>query len=539
MATLTGLPVEIVSNILSFVDPEDLARTQLACRFLYHTVKDNAAMFRALYLNYLDTPKQEDLDWIQEIQDLVKLRAICASSDPNKCFAKGSPETREAFLCQSFLFQRARAPIKNFEQPKQLPTEERQMSAKLHCLYGDMVLNYGRTRSSRTYPFACSKVYDLREYTPRTRWGPFVDDGPGPIGSEGNEEGQLGLPDDKVDWEKVEAIMIVLWYNLKNKGLDRLPVFQQFWEVPFAGCWPDSYIPMPLHREIKDVELGDPYDVSGTWLRVVCFLDFNDFFAYNFPPHDTLPDHLPRPIIDDTEAVRLIIVKIHVTKIEAPGPEDGDRPVVHFEGISRSLDSSWDDNANSDIRGISMKEIQGMVRTTREGEVRWTTLSIFNGTERWRSEGIQLGGIRSSKVIGNWFDKDYHPTGPCGPTAFWKIGDRHHSTADDQITVQDYLPIVDGCEDDSIELRRHRHHHHNHYYGDHEVEVNPLSIFQVNSEDEEDQYDFEMDEGEEEEDEEDQYDLEVDENDEENMIDLMEVVTEHETRNNDEDGRET
>lgn len=53
MATLTGLPVEIVSNILSFVEPEDLARTQLSCRFLYHTIKDNAALFRALYLNYL------------------------------------------------------------------------------------------------------------------------------------------------------------------------------------------------------------------------------------------------------------------------------------------------------------------------------------------------------------------------------------------------------------------------------------------------------------------------------------------------------
>lgn len=98
-----------------------------------------------------------------------------------------------------------------------------------------------------------------------------MDEGPGPIGSEGNEEGQLGIPDDRVDWEKMEAIMIVLWYNLKSKGLDRLPVFQQFWDVPFAGCWPNSYIPMPLHREIKDVELEDPYDVSGTWLRV-CLL---------------------------------------------------------------------------------------------------------------------------------------------------------------------------------------------------------------------------------------------------------------------------
>lgn len=96
----------------------------------------------------------------------------------------------------------------------------------------------------------------------------FMDDGPGPVGSEGNEEGQLGLPDDKVDWEKVEAIMIVLWSNLKNKKLDRLPVFQQFWGVPFAGSWPNSYIPLPMDRDIKDLELQDPYDVSGTWLRV-------------------------------------------------------------------------------------------------------------------------------------------------------------------------------------------------------------------------------------------------------------------------------
>lgn len=96
----------------------------------------------------------------------------------------------------------------------------------------------------------------------------FMDDGPGPIGSEGNEGGQLGLPDDRVDWEKVEAIMIVLWSNLKNKQLDRMPVFQQFWGVPFAGCWPNSYIPLPLNREVTDLELQDPYDVSGTWLRV-------------------------------------------------------------------------------------------------------------------------------------------------------------------------------------------------------------------------------------------------------------------------------
>lgn len=46
---------------------------------------------------------------------------------------------------------------------------------------------------------------------------------------------------------------------------------------------------------------------------------------------------------------------------------------------------------------------------TREGEVRWTTYSIFNGEERWKSEGIQLGGVRSARgVVGNWFDKYTH-----------------------------------------------------------------------------------------------------------------------------------
>lgn len=183
-----------------------------------------------------------------------------------ECFS--SESTVHAFLCRSFLFQRARAPVKKFSFPKQPPTEERQMSAKLHCLYGAPVLNFSRLRSSRTHPFAISKVYDIREYTTRTRWGPFMDEGAGPMGSEVNEDGQQGLPGDRVDWEKVEAIMIVLWHNMKTKGLDRLPVFNQFWGKPFAGCWPNSYVPEPTNRDITDLELEDPYDVTGTWLRV-------------------------------------------------------------------------------------------------------------------------------------------------------------------------------------------------------------------------------------------------------------------------------
>lgn len=40
-------------------------------------------------------------------------------------------------------------------------------------------------------------------------------------------------------------------------------------------------------------------------------------------------------------------------KIKAASVEQDDQthPVVHFRGTSRAIDHSWDDNANSDIRG--------------------------------------------------------------------------------------------------------------------------------------------------------------------------------------------
>lgn len=60
-----------------------------------------------------------------------------------------------------------------------------------------------------------------------------------------------------------------------------------------------------------------------------------------------------RPPLDVGEAARMIVMNLHVTSIEPPGPDDGQGlPVVHFKGISRSLDDDWDDDGNSSLRGI-------------------------------------------------------------------------------------------------------------------------------------------------------------------------------------------
>ncbi|KAL8771829.1 MAG: hypothetical protein Q9209_002767 [Squamulea sp. 1 TL-2023] len=292
------------------------------------------------------------------------------------------------------------------------------LSAKLHCLYGVPIqcLRIPESSSSsdqggfcfnaevNMHPFARSRVYDLRQHSEGTLWGPFVNDG-----------------SQSADWEKIEAIMIILNYNV-HMFTDKYGTLCSNlippWDKPFVGVTPDS---LNLHPSKSSIErppslpedLQDPYNVSGTWMRVVCFLDYRELFTFNFSEDQPLPGQ-PRPPIDTEEAIRFIIVKLQVTKIEKPGENDGQGlPVVHFKGSSNSALPPVDYNANSKIRGS--------VRLTPEGEVRWTTFSVFHGEERWRSEGIQLGGVRAARgILGYWFDKDFDEYGPAGPTAFWK-----------------------------------------------------------------------------------------------------------------------
>ena len=155
-----------------------------------------------------------------------------------------------AFLQQSSLFERMRTTAYTSRRSAHHPPrEEHQMSAKMHCLYGSPILQAGRTRSTRSYPYACSRVYDLRQYTPRTKWGPFRDDDTG-----------------RVDWEKLEAIGIVLGKNIKTQW-PRADIFDDIWETPFFGSFPRSFVPS-REAELGDLDAQDPYGVTGSWYRV-------------------------------------------------------------------------------------------------------------------------------------------------------------------------------------------------------------------------------------------------------------------------------
>lgn len=305
--TLLTLPPEILHDIFTHVEARDLGRIPCTCRALRDHVRGNAKLFKDNYLLRMDTPRRMDLDWTLETQNLVRLQSICSEKRPSykdsdfplvyqtvtSLLANASAERsvtpaaarsfkhapshnawtlarlfydneplREAYFTKSSLFRRARrqttsltsgrpGPADGGGAPQDGATDDElwQKSAKLHCLFGRPILNAGKTRSSRMHPFACSRVYDLRQYTPRTHWGPFRDDG-----------------SDRVDWEKVEAIQIVLGSNLRSTQQQGFQL-HNIWDMPFAGAWSGSWVPTP-GRALSDLDARDPYGISGTWLRV-------------------------------------------------------------------------------------------------------------------------------------------------------------------------------------------------------------------------------------------------------------------------------
>ncbi|KAK6497034.1 hypothetical protein TWF481_002012 [Arthrobotrys musiformis] len=383
---LLDLPHELLHQVLLNVDPADLARVRLTCAFLDQYLKKNELLFKELYLQFWDEPLEKaptsiGPTWETRLQNVVWLQKVLASEhvhtklndyqrvvqlisallqvkDPatsknldffDEAFGKLNLDT---LLCRSSLFQEA-----GDKAHLTADTEfERQLSAKLHCYYGIPIDPRGR-KSKPTHPWARSRVYDLRNYDTNTMWGPFRDDGSG-----------------RVDWEMVEAIMVVLGFNMEVLAEESDVSFGSLWAVKFRGAVPYS-APHLKCSLVNDPELPlearDPYGVTGTWLRVVCFLDYHDFYAFNFGSLAPA-DGGPRPPIDIREAIRFIKLGITVTKVEPPGPEDGQAlPVVHFKGASRLMPAFSDPNANS--------ELTGTVRLTREGEIRWTSFSIFQG----------------------------------------------------------------------------------------------------------------------------------------------------------------
>lgn len=295
-------------------------------------------------LDMLDQPESEGTIILTEV--LGKL----FEDDANK----------SAFLWRCSLFRSTCQPI--VAKFPQSTSREAELSAKLAVYYGTS-LESGIV-GLEVHPYARSRVYDLRRYTDENGWGPFKDANSG-----------------EVDWERVLAIMVDLGYNLRWVVLALRELAAENFELspeqrhliqrsdgtinahpvkPFDGIGPYSFKSSPLNRTPveprTDLDDQDPYGVTGTWMRLVCFLDWMNLQAFNFGSA-SIPDDEDREPCRDHEAIRMIVLKLRVNKIADPDEDDHpDFPVVYFSGTSRSVHVAFDPNTNSRIRG----RIRGM-----------------------------------------------------------------------------------------------------------------------------------------------------------------------------------
>lgn len=370
MASLLELSHELLHCIFIEISPPDLASIRGTCRTLHAYINGNRLLHKDVYIRKYDEYKTDgdhnkslqEVDWEEQLHQNVRLEKILESSDRevkrehlgfvaermNVLLESALPDHEESLniqlladyfadtdnidtiLSASSLFAQGGTNMQRAAPTAQL----RQASAKLHSLYGKPIdplpskrrsLLIGRspffsirhidptsspsentrnqTRGVPTHCVARSKVYDLREYTEHSLWGPFMDDG-----------------SQNVDWEKVEAIMVVLGFNLAKFTERSNGRFPLMWDKPFEGATPQSYVSSAFSKdhdagsneegeeEISSLrELSpsldalDPYGVTGTWMRVVCFLDYNDLYAFNFAM--PVPEEQARPPIDTAEGI--------------------------------------------------------------------------------------------------------------------------------------------------------------------------------------------------------------------------------------------
>lgn len=77
MVSLTDLPPEVIHNVLQYIDPSDLAFVPRVCQALHHSVRGNAMLFKHVYLANFDKPARNNVNWEQNLKDLVRLQVVC------------------------------------------------------------------------------------------------------------------------------------------------------------------------------------------------------------------------------------------------------------------------------------------------------------------------------------------------------------------------------------------------------------------------------------------------------------------------------
>ncbi|KII86383.1 hypothetical protein PLICRDRAFT_114369 [Plicaturopsis crispa FD-325 SS-3] len=459
LATCSGrrpfpFPSELSEHALTFCHARDVAAFSMTCHLAHALVYSSADQFiwRELFLRYpFDDPRQavqlhsssKAFDWRTELQRRIRAEFVAYHAEDHvaerpealrtfiDAIRTARPTSAENDAPSETLrwvmnILRTSGLLETVATPPEIPLRSRLRTFLALALDdGKDCKTLARLESLRINSRCV--VYDLRNYTRESLWGPFLN--------------TLGA----VHWVHVEAIMNVVSMNLS--------------ELP--GVWVDTRPPIGLEATRAYSAPGmekrrsmDWAGVEGVWRRYVSFMDYRDLFGefhysnlYNGPRD-------PSFFQDENfqEATRLIELNLRVitrdelfeglddtsgyfdfsdhgantdaaTKGTAPAEETqtvlfNEYPPLYFTGTSHGV------NGNE-------ATLKGCVRMCDDGVVRWRftrKASVYDGHTQWTSEGVQLGNIASAAgVVGTWTGARHEQGDPVGPFWLWKVADDHPS----------------------------------------------------------------------------------------------------------------
>ena len=225
--SIFSFPVELAQDILAFCHPWDVAAFSKTCRAAYSLVylPTDQYLWRQLYINYFDPLKifprnhvASKVNWRGELSDRMKVeldlfRGPITAEETYKALevlVKMVEESSQAVLLTGSsrnliwlrnIVRQTHLLSNIYTSPTDVPSERKQTYARLRTYLALTIdpkkdkktlnLLTGMRDNSRAF------VYDLRNYTADTKWGPF-------------------LPDGSVNWIHVEHLINVVALNIRE-----------------------------------------------------------------------------------------------------------------------------------------------------------------------------------------------------------------------------------------------------------------------------------------------------------------------------------
>ena len=457
---LIDLPQEILSNVVSFLHPRDIARLGRTCQRAHAFLSpSNQVLWRNAFLQVFDDPEEawsklpssykaprEGWDWYRVLTTRLQALGALYRRWPEDGDAKSAEQHRLAILdiIDTAQFAPSEAEIAQGKRPQ---VDDRsslnlQLLAPVQQQYHglDRLIFETDQKQDQHPPTICN--HDWSQGRPYTRSMSLSAREENRCESASRLHALFGLTmKERLDSRtRGMARRRVYNWSLTSERTDYGPFAldgsgRVNWGLLEGACSAisrnfemcvDGRIAMPHgmayaipHRTLTDPAVPEDWaGAQNSFLGTYAFIDYSNLLSFNTTDAHFGWDRRP-DLNDEPEACGALLrmeIKLdnsvkddHMLRTNVPMSTD--LPPLYFSGHSRGHGYTH-----------PMTAVKGLVALLPGGrEVRWKFLVAYNGVDQWQLEGVQPGGIRSGGIYGVWSQVDHEDHGPIGPFCYFPM----------------------------------------------------------------------------------------------------------------------